>query len=195
VVPNAKELILNRFLEEHKHLIPRLQRDLPRIFDFVKASALFNCFNREPVGKDAIQATEKDIEEGYRLYKRIEEANELGLSPAIFDFWQKVVKPLLTEVGITRKEIAGKYPQVYHKTISKEAIGRLLEELETRGLISQEPDPEDRRKMLVYDGISSAVSGGTENNSSTSGGTATNTPTPASCTTNLDSHLVEGMVN
>lgn len=74
VVPNAQELILNRFLADHKHLIPRLQRDLPRVFDFIKASALFNCFNRKSAGVDAIEATEKDIEEGYRLYKRIEEA-------------------------------------------------------------------------------------------------------------------------
>jgi len=45
-IPEDGDTVYDRFIAGHPYLTARHQRDLPRIFAFVKAHALLNCFNR-----------------------------------------------------------------------------------------------------------------------------------------------------
>lgn len=151
IVPNSEEAIFKRFIEKHKHLIARHQRDYPRIFSLIKAHALLNCFNREKKNGHAIIANQTDIDAGFRLYEMIEDSNELGLSPHIYKIYNEVIKPLLGELGVERKAIQRQYYQVYHKVLSPETFRQeILPQLESAGFVTQEPDPDDKRRMLLY---------------------------------------------
>jgi len=160
-VPDSTELVLRQFFEDHKHLRPRLQRDLPRIFAFIKASALLNCFNRNEVDDETIEANESDIKHGYDLYRKIELSNELGLAPAVLDFFNKVIKPIANEEGSLHKDIKKQYFQAYHKTLTRNTLIALLEQLESTGLVREEPDPDDKRKMRVFNEEYVITMGGT----------------------------------
>ena len=45
-IPDDGKSVYARFMKEHPYLRPRHQRDFPRIFSFIKAHGLLNCFNR-----------------------------------------------------------------------------------------------------------------------------------------------------
>jgi hypothetical protein len=163
--------VLERFRKEHPYLLPRHQRDFPRIFSLIKAHALLNCFSREKVSdgdNNTIMATEADIEAGFKLYKEIERPNELGLSPYIHDIYQDVIQPLLRKLikdsegeaitGVAKEVIIKKHYEIRHKPLSPEMLKSILLQLESVGLVKQEADPNDRRKMLVYPTPSSDIS-------------------------------------
>jgi hypothetical protein len=161
--------VLERFKREHPYLQPRHQRDFPRIFSLIKAHAILNCFNREKVDGDdtTIMATEADIEAGFKLYKEIERPNELGLSPYIHDIYQDVIQPLLRKLtrdsegeaitGVAKEVIIKRHYEIRHKPLSPEMLKSVLLQLESVGLVKQEPDPNDRRKTLVYPTPSSDI--------------------------------------
>jgi hypothetical protein len=166
IIPDRGKPVFDRFISEHKHLIARHQRDLPRIFGFIKAHALLNCFNRERLvnGKSGtIIATQADIDAGFALYKEIEESNELGLSPYIYRIYTEVIEPKLDPIkGLSRKDIRSKYFSVFHKSLSTKFEDAIIQQLEAAGLVQKEPDPEDRRKMLVYPASAAAAAAASE---------------------------------
>jgi hypothetical protein len=153
IVPDKGRTVFERFIREHKNLIARYQRDFPRIFSFIKAHALLNCFNRERLTNSksgTIVATDTDIDAGFTLYKEIEESNELGLSPYIYRIYKQVIEPELNPInGLSRKDIRSKYFSVFHKFLQPKFEDAVIAQIEAAGLIQQEPDPEDRRKLLV----------------------------------------------
>jgi hypothetical protein len=160
ILDNGK-VVYDRFMKEHRYLIPRHQRDFPRIFSFIKAYALLNCFNREKIEEDTIIATQADIDAGFALYKEIELSNELGLSPYIFRIYTDVIAPLLdydgVGNGVTREDIIKKHYEVRHKMLSPETLRKdILPQLEVVGLIRQEKDQETK-KMLVYPTVSTTT--------------------------------------
>jgi hypothetical protein len=169
IIPECGRAVYERFIKEHEHLKPRHQRDFPRIFSFIKAHTLLNCFNRERNGRaDTVIANEADIEAGFALYKEIEASNELGLSPYIFRIFKEVIEPELSlEKGLSRKDIRAKYLTVFHKSLSPKLEESLIQQIEAAGLIQQEPDPDDKRKMLVYHPVVGNIS--PEQNKSTDG--------------------------
>ena len=159
-IPDDGKSVYARFMKEHPYLRPRHQRDFPRIFSFIKAHGLLNCFNRtrlEGEGKpDTILATQADIDAGFDLYSKIELSNELGLSPYVYDIFSDVFVPLLnnvniTGVGVAREDILKKHYEVRHNTLSPETLKReIIPQLELVGLLLQKPDPDDKRRMLIY---------------------------------------------
>lgn len=164
IVPGEGKGVYDRFMKEHPYLQPRHQRDFPRIFSFIKAHALLNCFNRDkPEGKsDTIIATQADIDAGFALYKEIELSNELGLSPYIFKIFVDVIVPLLSydgiQKGVAREDIIRKHYEVRHKMLSPETLKReIIPQLEIVGLIVQEPDPDDKRRLLIYPTVSTPI--------------------------------------
>ena len=164
IIPEDGKGVYDRFMKEHPYLQPRHQRDFPRIFSFIKAHALLNCFNRnKPEGKqDTIIATQADIDAGFALYKEIELSNELGLSPYIFRIFVDVIAPLLSydgiQKGVTRDDIIRKHYEVRHKMLSPETLKReIIPQLEIVGLIVQEPDPDDKRRLLIYPTVSTPI--------------------------------------
>ena len=158
IVPGDGKAVYDRFIKEHEHLQARHQRDLPRLFSFIKAHALLNCFTREKPQPDTIIANDTDIEAGFALYKQIEQANELGLSPYLLGIYVDVIKPLLENSyykedgdGINNKDIMRKYYTVRRKPIGPRKLKDILEQLETVGLIRLDIDKEgDKRQKLVY---------------------------------------------
>jgi hypothetical protein len=60
--------------------------------------------------------------------------------------------------GVSREQITRKHYEVRHKTLSPEILKReILPQLEVVGLIQQEPDPEDKRKMLLVPTVSTPI--------------------------------------
>lgn len=164
IIPDDGKGVYDRFINEHTYLQPRHQRDFPRIFSFIKAYTLLNCFKRDkPEGKqDTIIATQTDIDAGFALYKEIELSNELGLSPYIFKIFVDVIVPLLSydgiQKGVTRDDIIRKHYEVRHKMLSPETLKReIIPQLEIVGLIVQEPDPDDKRRLLIYPTVSTPI--------------------------------------
>jgi len=164
IIPGNGNNVLTRFMNEHQYLLPRHQRDFPRIFSFIKAHALLNCFNRaKKEGRnDTIIANDKDIDAGFALYKEVELSNELGLSPYIFRIYVDVIAPLFShdgaENGVTREDIIKQYFKVRYKMLSNDQLRKeILPQLEIVGLIRQEPDSTDKRKMLVYPTVSTTI--------------------------------------
>ena len=159
-LPNRGIEVYDRFLKEHEHLKSRHQRDFQRVIGLIKAHALLNCFKREKKEKEGkpdtttIIATQADIEAGFNLYKQIEESNELGLSPYLYKIYQDVLLPLLSPAsnnGASREEILKKYYEVKHKSLSPQVLkSDIIPQLEAVGLIREELDSEDKRRMLVY---------------------------------------------
>jgi hypothetical protein len=145
----ARAFIYNKFIEDHRYLIPRHQRDIGRLLALIKANALLNFVFRKREG-DAIIVNDSDIESGFRLYYGIAEANELGLPPEIFRVYM-VLKPYLenNENGITRKEFQEWFFKNFHKPIGRDGASDILRILDSVGLIVEQPDPVDKR-LLRY---------------------------------------------
>jgi len=157
IVPDDID-VLAQFRKEHDHLKARHQRDLPRIFSLIKAHALLNCFHREKVGQDTVMATQDDVLQGLKLYGMISASNELGLSPYILNIYEDVIKPLLNNQGVSRRDIQTKYYAIHHKYLSAQTLQKeILPALELAGLIVEEPDTDDKRRMLVYPPIQTTI--------------------------------------
>ncbi len=153
VIPNS-EMVLSRYLARPRRqgLQPRDLRDFAKLLRIIKAIALLNAPARPKADEKAIIATEADIEEAWRLYLTVAEANEFGIPPAHLEFYQRVVKPTaLPAQGCTRRELIQAYQKTYLRRLSlKRLVWDLLPSLEAAGLIIQEPDPLDKRIMRVY---------------------------------------------
>ena len=145
--------IYQRFLSQHPRLAPRHQRDFPRILALIKGHALLNFAHRgKPEGNDrAIIATKEDEEAAFKLYGMIGESNELGLAPEVFEIYINVLKPLLKQQQlVTRQQILNAYYKHFGRFLNEQRLRReILPPLEAKGLITQEPDPTDRRRILV----------------------------------------------
>lgn len=148
--PDDQKYIIDKFLEEHPYLAPRLQRDLPRLIAIIKSHALFNYFTRDR-RDDKVWATRLDVEEGYKLYKEVGESNELGIPPQVYNLWNEKLKPVLeTGTGLSRKELARIYFEYYKTRIGKKQQKRMVDLLCEVGLVVEQPDPKDRRFMNIY---------------------------------------------
>ncbi|MCJ7505529.1 hypothetical protein MUP05_03530 [Candidatus Bathyarchaeota archaeon] len=153
VIPESLK-VKERFLGRCKHLIPRTQRDFPRLNCLIQSIALVNLPSRrlETNGPyDILYADESDVEAAIRLYENVLTANELGLAPSQLDLYQKVMVPLW-ESGIqpSLNEIMQKHFEVYRRQLSRRKWGFSMKpSLLNAGLMVEEKDPLDRRK-LVY---------------------------------------------
>jgi len=152
VIKDAKA-IYERFRKEHAHLVPRHQRDFPRLMTIIKAHAMLNTFSHEKLDDGRIVATQEDIDAGFKLYGEVSEPNELGLSPEQYNLFKKVIESLWNELhrGLTRQEVRDAYYRVHHRPLQEEKFRRdILPALESSGLIYQEPDPDNRNRILIH---------------------------------------------
>jgi hypothetical protein len=154
VVIENPDALCKRFIETHNHLIPRYQRDFPKLIALIKAHALLNCFHREQLPNNCIKANDEDIEAGFKLYDSIATPNELGISPRIWEIYEQVMKPFFkakNPEGLDKKEILQAYRAKFHRALSRVILEKeIICTLEGAGLIYQEPDPNDKRRLLIY---------------------------------------------
>jgi len=149
IIPiELREFIYQQFIENHKHLIPRHQRDISRLLALIKAHALLNFMHKKRVDNSII-AEREDVEAGFKLYYEISEANELGLSPEIYDVFQKI-KRYIPEEGITRNDFQKAYFKEYHKPIGSKKASGILNILSSCGLLLEGSDPNDKRYKRYY---------------------------------------------
>jgi hypothetical protein len=142
-----REKINSQFLEDHKFLIARHQRDISRLLAIIKGHALLNYMHRERVA-DSIVVNLEDVEAGFRLYYAVSEANELGLPPELYTIYEELKQKLeQKESGINRKEFQEWYFKKRHKVIGRDRATDILKILDSVGLIVEQPDPIDRRFM------------------------------------------------
>jgi hypothetical protein len=158
----APEKIKERFFGKAKMLKPRHPRDIGRLISIIKSSALLNLWFRERYDSTII-ANEEDIDEAFKIWEAISESQELNLPPYIFNLYKEIVLPIwneknqttevgvTNEVGITRQEIVQKNYQLNGRLIPDWQLRlHIIPMLENAGLIKQEADPKDKRKILIY---------------------------------------------
>ncbi|MEM3726713.1 MAG: hypothetical protein QXN95_02045 [Candidatus Bathyarchaeia archaeon] len=153
IIPEElSQKIYEEFLNLHKNLVPRHQRDISRLLALVKAHALLNFMHRKREG-DAIITTEEDVKVGFQLYEGVSEANEHGLSPEIWRIY-KTIKPYFNGNGLTRRDFQQIYFQKFHKPIGYDYAGLILKTLTGTGLITEEADPNDKRviRYMSFEG-------------------------------------------
>lgn len=149
IIPEEfRSFIYQQFLEDHKYLMPRHQRDISRLLALIKAHTLLNFIHKKRVNNSIIVERE-DVEAGFRLYYTISEANEIGLSPEIYAIYQKI-KPHISNEGITRNEFQSAYFREFYKPLGSKRSLEILEILTSCGLFIEDLDPQDKRKKRYY---------------------------------------------
>lgn len=161
---HSLDKIQKRFFSIHKALKPRHQRDIKRLLSLIKSLTLLNLWHREMDNLNVILTSDKDIQEGFKLWEEISFSQELNLPPYIYRVFEEIILPLYQEkrVGLTRREIMQGYLRIYNRPVAEWQLRReIIPMLEMAGLIVQEPDPDDRRNRLIipiYPTIQSTIS-------------------------------------
>ncbi len=160
ILQAERELALKMFKERIKGgLKPRHQRDIGKIASFIKLFCLLNQWHRESKGLSLL-AHQNDVEQAFTLWDGIYEAQEMDLPPYILDLYRDVVEKAFLKknqnnhnavLGLTRQEILTTHYEVYGRVMADFYLRQqILPVLEASGLVYQEPDDLNRRKMLVY---------------------------------------------
>jgi hypothetical protein len=154
------EEIAKKFLQKYPKLKPRHMRDIERLISLIQGWALFNLWHRVRDSDGNLFVNEEDVETGFKLFDEIAESQELGISPYLYTLFKEVVEPLYLEInsknngnpiGLTRKQIIAKHYEVYSRLLPDWLLRQeALPAWESAGLIIQEPDPNDRRRMLIH---------------------------------------------
>lgn len=146
--------IKEKFFRENKKLKPRHSRDIGRIISLIKTFALLNLWWRKREGS-SITANDADIEEAFKIWRKISKSQELNIPPYLYNIYKEVIVPAYedagSQLGLTRQKVLKKYQEVNDRYLDiTQFRQQMLPMLETSGLIIQEPDPNDKRKMLIY---------------------------------------------
>lgn len=167
-----------RFLGNRKILLPRHQRDIKRLLDLAKTISLLSLWNRRKENK-TIFVNQSDIEEAFKIWDEISASQELNLPPFIYNIYRDVIIPAYEEKnkglpikgfeeasepkGLTRNEVCDKHFLVYGRSLNPTTLRlEIVPMLETVGLITQEADPDDRRKILISPNIKPKINSGEE---------------------------------
>ncbi len=159
----SHQRIEEKFLSNNKILKPRHQRDIKRLLALVKSFALLNVWWRERNGSTII-ANDEDIDGAFKLWDKISVSQELNLPPYIYNLYKEVILPawkaknddgnggeLTEKIGLSRQEVLEKHYKVYGRMLDSHQLRQqILPMLETAGLIVQEQDPNDKRKIMIF---------------------------------------------
>lgn len=148
----SPQKIQEAFLEKNRVLKPRYSRDIGRLISLVKAIALLNLWHREREDSTII-ADEEDIKQALKLWDSISQSQEFNLPPYVYGLYVEVIRPLYEQLerGLTRRDIILKHYELYERPLPDWQLSReILPMLEMASVITQETDPSDKRRMLVY---------------------------------------------
>ena len=155
------KVIQDAFFKQNHILKPRHQRDIGRLIALVKSLALLNLWWRDQHGT-TITANEEDVAAAFELWAKISPSQDLNLPPVVYDLYKEVVlvgcqekiTGLATnseQPSMNRHEVLQKYYEIYGRPLDPIQLRQqFLPMLEMAGLIIQEPDPLDKRKMLIF---------------------------------------------
>lgn len=161
IIIKDEKKIEQMFFERVKILKPRHQRDIGRVISLIKVFALLNLWFREREGSSVI-VNEDDINEGFKLYDGISESQEMNLPPYVYDLYKRVLLPAYEDNnpdgivdigarGVSRQELLKKNYEVSGRHIPLWQLRQeIIPMLETAGLITQEPDQNNKRVYLIY---------------------------------------------
>jgi len=168
-----QDMIEKRFFSHKPMLKPRHQRDIKWLFSLIKSFALLNLWWRDR-HDSTITASNDDIELGFVLWDKISRSQDFNLPPFIYSLYQEVILPAWKEkngiidedsidtrdkIGISRQEIFEKHYKVYGRMVDTcQLRQQILPMLETAGLITQEPDSLDKRRILIYPTMLTTIS-------------------------------------
>lgn len=164
IVPDPAS-IERRFISHVQSTKPRHQRDISHLLSIIKSIALLNVWlRRDENGK--VIATPSDIDQGFAVWQKINESQELNLPPYIYDFYKKYIVPIYLakntnhsntsmpvtgELGVSRKEIIHRHYELENRLPNDDILRRqILPMLEAAGLVTQEKDPNDKRNKLIF---------------------------------------------
>lgn len=193
----SPEKVERMFFSGDRMLKPRHQRDIGRILALIKGFALFNLWHRDRNGA-TIVANDEDIEQAFKVWDAISDSQELNLPPYIYQLYKEVILPAWEEkkkskmeefatdimglgapegmeykpkIGLTRSELTRKHLEVYGRVLPDWLLRQQIAPmLENAGLIEQEADPNDRRKVLICPTTSLYIDEKEERNSESGGG-------------------------
>lgn len=153
------EIVERNFLSRIKGFKPRHSRDIGKILSLIKAFALLNLWFREREGS-VILANEQDIEEAYKIWDLISESQELNLPPYVYNLFKEVIIAAYNDrngedgfmkIGLSRQDIMNKHYELKGRFLPDWQLRQqIIPALEMSGLIAQEPDQNDKRKMLIF---------------------------------------------
>jgi hypothetical protein len=113
----------------------------------IKASAALHMFQRNRDAEGYVEASLRDLEVAYEIFRDFEFSTASGLGQHLITFWQA-----LKEKGDTHDydDAIAVFNQAFQKGISKRALKEFyLDQLEAGGFIDFEEDPEDKRRKRI----------------------------------------------
>ncbi len=165
IIIEDEKAVQQRFLAHIQNPQPRNQRDIKRIYSIIKSVALLNVWHRKRQGT-TLYASEFDIDTGFEIWDKISLFQELEISPYLYEFYSQIILPLWNrdqtdefgdpvpeekKIGVTRQDMLKQYAHVYGGNLGMFRLRYdYLPNIESAGLIFQEPDPNDRRQLLTY---------------------------------------------
>jgi hypothetical protein len=165
IIIENEQLVQQRFLASVPNPQPRHQRDIKRVYSIIKSIALLNPWSRRREGT-TLYASEYDIDTGFEIWNKISLFQELEISPYLYEFYQQIILPLWNrdqvdefgdpvpeekKIGVTRQDMLKQYAHFYGGNLGMFRLRYdYLPNIESAGLIFQEPDPNDRRQLLTY---------------------------------------------
>ena len=150
--PKIRTEITKRFLSSIKFLKPRHQRDIGRLLAFTKIHALLNLWFRKR-NNSILEVNEEDVDEAFKIWGEISESQELNLPPYIYNIYKEVILPMYSELdgGVGRNQVLRKYFEVYGRALPDWLLRQqIIPMLINSGLVFEEADPNDKRKLLIY---------------------------------------------
>lgn len=160
-----QDYIIKHFFSLALTLKPRHQRDIRRLIAIIKALALLNLWYRETEGC-RIVANRIDIDEAFDVWDRITITQELNIPPYVYKLYEDIILTTYKEknadynddfveitgaIGVTRQEILNKHYAIYGRMLDTLTLRQqILPILNQVGLITEEPDPIDKRNKLIY---------------------------------------------
>ncbi len=165
IIIEDEKSVQDRFLAHIKNPQPRNQRDIKRIYSIIKSVVLLNVWHRKREGS-TLYASKEDIDTGFEIWDKISLFQELEISPYLYEFYQQIILPLWNrdqvdefdtpvpeekKIGVSRQDMLKQYAHFYGGNLGMFRLRYdYLPNIESAGLIFQEPDPNDRRQLLTY---------------------------------------------
>jgi len=142
----------------YPHTLPRDMRDLPRFSTLIDMFACFHAFQRPEIMNNknpvAILTTITDFEEAVDLFSNYVITTRTGLPMHMISVFRDVIFKLSDELqgeGFGYDRLVEKHNEEYPDMVrSGKTLYKYVNELSKLGFVDVRPDPNDRRKKLIF---------------------------------------------